>query len=190
MNKEKMQKKIKIKAVIVFAVAFILINSIAHTRMLNQKNEEKLKASYMAESTVRHIKSQLSQYLVKSNILKKMIESGEEVNDENFAKWAKYLQDDQGILKAVELAPNGVVSQIYLLKGNERAMGLICLNIRNVSWRLHLQGTVESIRSPDRLNLRRAESEHCFLNRFIRLIGMEMKRFGDSRFWCSTGKNL
>lgn len=131
MNKEKIQKKIKIKAVIVFAVAFILINSIAHTRMLNQKNEEKLKASYTAESTVRHIESQLSQYLVKSNILKKMIESGEEVNDENFAKWAKYLQDDQGILKAVELAPNGVVSQIYPLKGNERAMGLNMLKHPN-----------------------------------------------------------
>lgn len=131
MNKEKIQKKIKIKAVIVFAVAFILINSIAHTRMLNQKNEEKLKASYTAESTVRHIESQLSQYLVKSNILKKMIESGEEVNDENFAKWAKYLQDDQGVLKAVELAPNGVVSQIYPLKGNERAMGLNMLKHPN-----------------------------------------------------------
>ena len=131
MNKEKIQKKIKIKAVIVFAFAFILINSIAHTRMLNQKNEEKLKASYTAESTVRHIESQLSQYLVKSNILKKMIESGEEVNDENFAKWAKYLQDDQGVLKAVELAPNGVVSQIYPLKGNERAMGLNMLKHPN-----------------------------------------------------------
>ena len=131
MNKEKIQKKIKIKAVIVFAVAFILINSIAHTRMLNQKNEEKLKASYTAESAVRHIESQLSQYLVKANILKKMIESGEEVNDENFAKWAKYLQDDQGVLKAVELAPNGVVSQIYPLKGNERAMGLNMLKHPN-----------------------------------------------------------
>ena len=55
MNKEKIQKKIKIKAVIVFAFAFILINSIAHTRMLNQKNEEKLKASYTAEFDFIHL---------------------------------------------------------------------------------------------------------------------------------------
>ena len=124
MNKNKTPKKIKIKAFIVFAIVFLLINSVAHMQMLNRKNEEKLKASYTAEATVRRIESQLSKYLVKSDIFKNMIASGETINDEQFKKWAGYLQDDSNVVEAIELAPAGVVKQIYPLEGNEQAMDL------------------------------------------------------------------
>lgn len=124
MTKSKTPKKIIIKSLLVFAVAFVVINGIAHTQMLNRKNEEKLKASYTAEATVRRIESQLSKYLVKSDVLKNMIEAGEQVDDVHFNRWASYLQDKGNVLEAIELAPAGVVRQIYPLAGNEEAMGL------------------------------------------------------------------
>ncbi len=124
MTKNKTPKKIIIKSLLVFAVAFMVINGIAHTQMLNRKNEEKLKASYTAEATVRRIESQLSKYLVKSDVLKNMIEAGEQVDDAHFNRWASYLQDKGNVLEAIELAPAGVVRQIYPLAGNEEAMGL------------------------------------------------------------------
>ena len=124
MDKQTLPNRIKIKACMVFVFAFVLINGVAHMQMLNQKNEEKLKASYTAEAAVRRIESQLSKYLVKSDLLKNMIESGEELDDAHFARWANYLLDDQGVLKAIELAPGGVVEQIYPMKDNKEAMGL------------------------------------------------------------------
>ena len=123
-EEKKTPRKIKIKAGIVFVVVFVLINGFAHMQMLNQKNEEKLKATYTAEATVRRIESQLSKYLMKSDLLKHMIESGETMEDEHFAKWAEYLQDDQNVLEAIELAKDGIVSQVYPLEGNEQAVGL------------------------------------------------------------------
>ena len=131
MTKNKIPTKLKLKAFAVFVIVFILINGIAHMQILSQKNEEKLKASYTAEATVRRLESQLSKYLVKSDMLKKMIESGENLDTDRFQKWAAYLLDDQGVLKAIELAPDGIVTQIYPLKGNKQAMGLDMLENPN-----------------------------------------------------------
>ncbi len=124
MRKKKSLKSIKISAVIVFVVIFTIINGFAHIQILNRKNEEKFKAAYTAEITMRRIESQLNKYLAKSDFLKRTIEAGYEVSDQQFSRLAELMQDGNGVLEAIELAKDGVVTQAYPLEPNREAIGL------------------------------------------------------------------
>ena len=124
MNKIKNPKYIIVRSVCVFAVVFLIANSFAHLAMLSRKNEAKLKASYTAESTVRRIESQLNKYISKTDVLKNVIENGYKVDDEQFNALAGFMLDENHVIEAVELAKNGVVSQVYPIEGNEEAVGL------------------------------------------------------------------
>ena len=74
MKYKSVPKSIIRRSVIVFVLIFIIVNGFVHLQILNQKNEEKLKAAYAAESTVRRIESQLNKYLAKADMLKQLIE--------------------------------------------------------------------------------------------------------------------
>ena len=124
MKSKKSLKSMKIKTVIVFVVVFIIINSFAHVQIWNHKKEEQYKAAYMAEVTMRRIESQLNKYLAKSDLLKRMIEKGYFLDDAQFAQLASLMQDDTRVLQAIELAPAGVVTQVYPLERNRQAIGL------------------------------------------------------------------
>lgn len=69
---------------LVFLVMFLIINSAVHVQVLHHKNEEKLKATYTAEATVRRIESQLNRYLAKSDLLKRIIEQSCTLSDKEF----------------------------------------------------------------------------------------------------------
>ena len=124
MKKEYNLKKIRLQMIAVFLVAFVVFNGIAHLQLLHHKNEEELKATYTAEATVRRIESQLNQYLAKSDILKQIIEASYTLEDDQFAKLAEFMMADSPVIEAVELAPEGVVSSVYPLQGNEKALEL------------------------------------------------------------------
>lgn len=124
MKQGKIPKNIKLYTVFVFLAAFIIFNAAAHLQVQHHKDEEEIKASYTAEETVRRMESQLNKYVARSEILKKIIESGYEVNDKEFQQMAKFMIDQSHVIKAVELAKDGAVSKIYPLKGNEEADGL------------------------------------------------------------------
>lgn len=124
MKSKKSLKSMKIRTVIVFVVVFIIINSFAHVQIWNHKKEEQYKAAYMAEVTMRRIESQLNKYLAKSDLLKRMIEKGYFLDDAQFAQLASLMQDDTRVLQAIELAPAGVVTQVYPLERNRQAIGL------------------------------------------------------------------
>lgn len=124
MNRTKIQNSIKIKTVLVFVFFFIIMNCLVHLEFLNQKNAEKLKAAYTAESTVARIEAQLNKYFSKSDLLKKIVESGHELSDEEFCSLSLFLQNDEDVIEAIELAKDGIVSNIYPLEGNEEAIGL------------------------------------------------------------------
>ncbi len=113
MNKTKLPGKIKLYTAIVFLVTFLLINSVAHIQILHHKNEEELKATYTAEATVRRIESQLNRYLAKADLLKRMIEQGYTLSDKEFDDMAALMIDDGGVLQCIELAKDGVVTQLY-----------------------------------------------------------------------------
>ena len=121
-------KGTKFQTAIVFVVVFFIIMACVYFLSNYQEKQERLKAKYTAESTLHRVEEQLNQYVVESNLIKKLVESGHKVTAKEFNSLSKYMQDDKHVIEAHELARDGVVSQVYPLKGNAEALGLDMLN--------------------------------------------------------------
>ena len=118
------RKTMKIRAVLVFAAVFAIVTCAAYLLNETQEKQEKLKAVYTAESTIARVESQLNRYLAESNLIKNTIETGYQLEDEQFCKLSMLMQDEDHVIEAHELAKDGIVSQIYPLEGNSEAMGI------------------------------------------------------------------
>lgn len=118
------QKQIRFQALLLFFITFFLAELCAVFLYQNQLKEAKLKADYTAQTTIGRVKSQLNHYLAESNLMKHMIEAGYTVDDEEFSVLSSLMQDDQNVIKAHELAKDGIITQIYPMSGNEAALGL------------------------------------------------------------------
>ena len=118
------KRNIKTYAALVFVLVFLFALTLMYLVNQEQEQEEKLKATYMAEATVSRVEAQLSQYLTKADVLKNLVEDGHELNDEQFKVLAQVMQDDTHIIEAIELAQDGIITQVYPLAGNEKAVGL------------------------------------------------------------------
>lgn len=124
MKTKLMQKQIRFQALLLFFLTFFLVELCAVFLYQNQLKEAKLKADYTAQTTIGRVKSQLNHYLAESNLMKHMIEAGYTVDDEEFSVLSSLMQDDQNVIKAHELAKDGIITQIYPMSGNEAALGL------------------------------------------------------------------
>lgn len=93
---------------LVAVLTFIVVNAVVHLQLLNTENQEKLKATYTAESTIRRLGSQIDKYLSKTDMLKSMIESGYDIKEEEFNRLGGFLLDDDDVIGAVELARMGL----------------------------------------------------------------------------------
>lgn len=60
----------------------------------------------------------------RSYLLKNIIESGVDIDESSYDDLCRYMLDSDGIIQAIELAPDGVVEQVYPLANNEQAVGL------------------------------------------------------------------
>lgn len=118
------RKTIKIKTLIVFIITFLVIQGCVCLLNENQEKQEKIKAEYTAESTISRVESQLNKYLAESNLIKRTIEAGYDMDEKSFATVSQLMRDETGVIEAHELAKDGVVNQAYPLKGNEEAIGL------------------------------------------------------------------
>lgn len=116
--------RMKFRAFMVCVLSFLVVTGSACFLNREQEKEEKLKAVYVAESTVSRVKSQLNRYLAESELVKNIIESGYDIDGEKFSILSQMMQDKQNVIEAHELAKDGIVSHIYPMKGNEEAMGL------------------------------------------------------------------
>lgn len=122
--KNKIDKKvIRIRAALVFLTMFGIILGCTFLVNENQKKREQLKAAYTAESTISRVEVQLNRYMAESDLVKKSIEDGLMISDAQFAQLFRLMQDEDYIIKAHEIAKDGIVSQIYPIQGNENAMG-------------------------------------------------------------------
>lgn len=125
-------KKFARRDVILPAVVFLLTFVVALFSLrllsLNQEKDERLRAVYAAESTISRVSSQLNRYLAESDFIKKYIESGHVLREEEFAAISSNMQDGSSVIKTHELAKDGVVSQVYPVAGNEAAIGLDMLH--------------------------------------------------------------
>lgn len=125
-------KKFARRDVILPAAVFLLTFAAALFSLrllsLNQEKDERLRAVYAAESTISRVSSQLNRYLAESNFIKKYIEAGHVLREEEFADISGNMQDGSRVIKTHELAKDGVVSQVYPVAGNEAAIGLDVLH--------------------------------------------------------------
>ena len=118
----------RLRTAAVFLLTFLILNSVCHLLLMNQRSREMLKASYTAEETVRRIESKLDKYLTKSELFKKIVETESSLEAMDFYRLAKLMQDEDGVIQAFEMAKDGAVNMIYPLQGNEEAMGLDMLS--------------------------------------------------------------
>lgn len=114
---------IRIRAALVFLTMFVIILGCTFLVNENQKKKEQLKAAYTAESTINRVEIQLNRYMAESDLVKKSIEDGLIISDAQLAQLSRLMQDEDYIIKAHEIAKDGIVSQIYPIQGNENAMG-------------------------------------------------------------------
>lgn len=133
MNK-KVDKKIDKKGLavrtgIVFVVILLLSSICFRFMYQNQEKEGKLNATYTAEATVRKVETQISRYLENSDLFKNIISSGCSISDDQFADLAGFMKKNKNVIEAYELAPNGIISQVYPYQDNKEAIGLNMLEL-------------------------------------------------------------
>ena len=124
MKKELIPPSIKINCIMVWIVSFIVFLAVGWYINEQAEKEEKLKAYYTAELTASRVDAQLRKYLEVSDLLRNTVESGNEISGEAYAAWAQCVPNNSKVIKAIELAKDGIVSEIYPLKGNSDAMGI------------------------------------------------------------------
>ena len=124
MSLKKLARKDLVLPVVVFLLTFLVTLFSLRLMALNQEKEQRLQAVYAAESTISRVTAQLNRYLTESDFIKKYIESGNTLSEEIFAVISSNMQDGSSVIKAHELAKDGVVSQVYPVEGNEAAIGL------------------------------------------------------------------
>ena len=127
-KKDNTSKQIRIYCLVVGIIFFFIVSVCGQLLNRNTVNEEKMRAAFTAETTVNRIKSQLNRYLDVSEFFQNIIGSGHQMDSKEFQALSQMISDDSQIIKAIELAPDGVVKDIYPLKGNEAAFGIDMLN--------------------------------------------------------------
>lgn len=127
-KKDNTSKQIRIYCLVIGIISFFIVSVCGQLLNRNTVNEEKMRAAFTAETTVNRIRSQLNRYLDVSEFFQNIIESGHQMDSKEFQALSQMISDDSQIIKAIELAPDGVVKDIYPLKGNEAAFGIDMLN--------------------------------------------------------------
>lgn len=124
MKKEKLLSTIKLHCLFVWLTAFLL--SLALGYYVNQQSvkAEQLKAFYTAELTASRVEAQLRRYFEVGDFLKNTVESGYELSGDDYVAWVKRVPNNSKVIKAVELAKDGVINEIYPLEENKTALGM------------------------------------------------------------------
>ena len=109
-----------IVGLITFLAAFFVGVFLFH----NLEKDEKTSGKYMAQITEKRVRARLEQYTMLSKLLGNYISAGENLDEDTFSELAEKIPNEDGVIKAFELAPEGIVTDIYPKQGNEGAFGL------------------------------------------------------------------
>lgn len=153
-KKDNTSKQIRIYCLVVGIISFFIVSVCGQLLNRNTVNEEKMRAAFTAETTVNRIKSQLNRYLDVSELFQNIIGSGHQMDSKEFQALSQMISDDSQIIKVIEQAPDGVVKDIYPLKGNEAAFGIDMLNnpARKYEANLAMKSGQYTIAGPYELN--------------------------------------
>lgn len=109
-------------------ISFVLVSVLTNMACLFIRNsviqQEKLKAGYTVNSTINRVEIKLESYIEKVGFLKKTIEAGIDLDDAYFESVASRLYGDDPAVKTIELAPNGIIQNVYPFKENQKAIGM------------------------------------------------------------------
>ena len=171
------EKKIQRKCYVVGLIAFVIALFLAYFLLENIKKNEQAVVTYTAQDTVRRIRSQLDEYVTCSNVLENVILAGYELNEEGFSTLASMLPNEDGVVKAFELAPKGVVAEIYPMEENAEAIGLDLLTAheRAVDAKLAKESMEYTIAGP--FELRQGGTGALLLNPVYQMNTTEQREF-------------
>ena len=109
----------------IIGILSFLIAFFACSQMLRyQEKEKKASGTYMAQSTIRRVKAKLDNYIMISDFLGNYIIDGSDMDENTFSELAEKIPNEDGVVKAFELAPEGIITEIYPMQGNSEALGL------------------------------------------------------------------
>ena len=117
-------KKIRVHCYIVGLIVFLTALIVGVFLLHNLEKDEKTTGKYMAQITEKRVRARLDQYSMLSALLGNYISAGENLDENTFSELAEKLPNEDGVIKAFELAPEGIVTDIYPKQGNEGAFGL------------------------------------------------------------------
>ena len=117
-------KKIKVHCYIVGLIAFLTALIVGVFLLHNLEKDEKTTGKYMAQITEKRVRARLDQYSMLSALLGNYISAGENLDENTFSELAEKIPNEDGVIKAFELAPDGIVTDIYPKQENEGAFGL------------------------------------------------------------------
>jgi len=120
----KLYKKIRVHCYIVGLIAFLTALIVGVFLLHNLEKDEKTTGKYMAQITEKRVRARLDQYSMLSALLGNYISAGENLDENTFSELAEKIPNEDGVIKAFELAPEGIVTDIYPKQGNEGAFGL------------------------------------------------------------------
>ena len=117
-------KKIRVHCYIVGLIAFLTALIVGVFLLHNLEKDEKTTGKYMAQITEKRVRARLDQYSMLSALLGNYISAGENLDENTFSELAEKIPNEDGVIKAFELAPEGIVTDIYPKQGNEGAFGM------------------------------------------------------------------
>lgn len=117
-------KKIRLPCYIVGLIAFLTALIVGVFLLHNLEKNEKTTGKYMAQVTEKRVRARLDQYIMLSDLLGNYISAGENLDENTFSELAEKIPNEDGVIKAFELAPDGIITDIYPKQGNEGAFGL------------------------------------------------------------------
>ena len=117
-------KHIKKYCYIVGFLSFLLAFFVCSQMIRYQEKEKKAVGTYMAQSTIRRVKEKLDNYITISDLLGNYIIDGSDMDENTFSELAEKIPNEDGVVKAFELAPEGIITEIYPMQGNSEALGL------------------------------------------------------------------
>ena len=117
----------KLKFVLIFLITFLLCGLIGIITIQNRSNTENERVERLILEHSNKLNDVISKQLYKTQALAALVVRGDGTVD-NFQKTASVLASDIPTLANFLLAPDGVVTDIYPLEGNEAALGLDFFN--------------------------------------------------------------
>ena len=117
-------KRIRIYCYIVGLITCLAAFFVGVFLLHDLEKNEKTTGKYMAQITEKRVRARLDQYIMLSDLLGNYISAGENLNENTFSELAEKIPNEDGVIKAFELAPEGIVTDIYPKQGNEGAFGL------------------------------------------------------------------